>query len=320
MKRLFILLLSISLLQVTVYALPMGKRVEMTKLAILSFYKSYLSESMDVRQCDSLARSFLTPEMYVRLNRMNRLADADQLTRSQDTTPTALETLSCRHIKGDWYEVSWRFSPKDSLTHIPLKIKYVKTKPYICYLIPEWGGKNVEKNLLDAVQRCKVTIGSKGEIEMRQIAEYKQHIPDDELKQNPPLSFGDFLSKFRKWDKKEFGDSLFVCSQEANSSLSSSLLLELFPKNIICERCWPKDLCWTPCHYIETEHSFLCFMVIDCSFPKGQELPYSNYVIALFDKKRQFQKIVNVMHMNHDDGDKKIDGDVLNKICTNLTQ
>lgn len=320
MKRLFILLLSISLLQATAYALPMGKRVEKTKLAILSFYKSYLSESMDVRQCDSLARSFLTPEMYVRLNRMNRLADADQLTRSQDTTPTALETLSCRHIKGDWYEVSWRFSPKDSLTHIPLKIKYVKTKPYICYLIPEWGGKNVEKNLLDAVQRCKVTIGSKGEIEMRQIAEYKQHIPDDELKQNPPLSFGDFLSKFRKWDKKEFGDSLFVCSQEANSSLSSSLLLELFSKNIICERCWPKDLCWTPCHYIETEHSFLCFMVIDCSFPKGQELPYSDYVIALFDKKRQFQKIVNVMHMNHDDVDKKIDGDVLNKICTNLTQ
>lgn len=320
MKRLFILLLSISLLQATAYALPMGKRVEMTKLAILSFYKSYLSESMDVRQCDSLARSFLTPEMYVRLNRMNRLADADQLTRSQDTTPTALETLSCRHIKGDWYEVSWRFSPKDSLTHIQLKIKYVKTKPYICYLIPEWGGKNVEKNLLDAVQRCKVTIGSKGEIEMRQIAEYKQHIPDDELKQNPPLSFGDFLSKFRKWDKKEFGDSLFVCSQEANSSLSSSLLLELFSKNIICERCWPKDLCWTPCHYIETEHSFLCFMVIDCSFPKGQELPYSDYVIALFDKKGQLQKIVNVMHMDHDDVDKKIDGDVLNKICTNLTQ
>lgn len=171
-----------------------------------------------------------------------------------------------------------------------------------------------------AVQRCKVTIGSKGEIEMRQIAEYKQHIPDDELKQNPPLSFGDFLSKFRKWDKKEFGDSLFVCSQEANSSLSSSLLLELFSKNIICERCWPKDLCWTPCHYIETEHSFLCFMVIDCSFPKGQELPYSDYVIALFDKKGQLQKIVNVMHMDHDDVDKKIDGDVLNKICTNLTQ
>lgn len=476
MKRLFILLLSISLLQSTAYALPMGKRVEMTKLAILSFYKSYLSESMDVRQCDSLARSFLTPEMYVRLNRMNRLADADQLTRSQDTTPTALETLSCRHIKGDWYEVSWRFSPKDSLTHIPLQIKYVKSKPYICYLIPEWGGKEVKEELLDAqwgsrrhfelflsklrkvdqisiqafcdtiiapnmdyvsfspylsglqpepcapesyiwqsggymrkgnvvcvflqahlssyqdeyskwfmerlqtqyfvavftkggkllrsqcigkrdgmhrfsidsangtsfyvsqfilddpsmvhdikgadytVQRCKVTIGFEGEIEMRQIAEYKQHIPDDELKQNPPLSFGDFLSKFRKWDKKEFGDSLFVCSQEANSSLSSSLLLELFSKNIICERCWPKDLCWTPCHYIETEHSFLCFMVIDCSFPKGQELAYSDYVIALFDKKGQFQKIANVMHMNHDDVDKKIDVDVLNKICTNLTQ
>ena len=61
-------------------------------------------------------------------------------------------------------------------------------------------------------------------------------------------------------------------------------------------------------------------MVIDCSFPKGQELAYSDYVIALFDKKGQFQKIANVMHMNHDDVDKKIDVDVLNKICTNLTQ
>ena len=319
MKRLFFLLLSITLLQVAVYALPGNKRVEMTKLAILSFYQSYLSESTDVRLCDSLVRSFLTSEMYVRLIRMNKLANTDQLTRSQDTTPTALETLSCRHIRGGWYEVSWRFSPKDTLTYIPLKIKYIKSKPYICYLIPEWGGKDVERNLLDA-QRCKVTIGSKGEIEMRQIAECKLHIPDEELKQNPPLSFGDFLSKFRKWDKKEFGDSLFVCPQEANSSLSSSLLLELFSKNIICERCWPKDLCWTPCHYIETEYSFLCFMIVECSLPKGQELAYSDYMIALFDKKGQFQKIVKVMHMNHDDVDKKIDGDVLNKICTNLTQ
>ena len=176
------------------------------------------------------------------------------------------------------------------------------------------------KGLDYMVKRSKVTVGSKGKIDMRQIAEYKQHIPDDELKQNPPLSFEDFLSKFRKWDKKEFGDSLFVCPQDANSSLSSSSLLELFSKNIICERCWPKDLCWTPCHYIETEHSFLCFMVIECSFPKGQELAYSDYVIALFDKKGQFQKIVNIMHRKHDDVDKKIDGDALNKICTNLTQ
>ena len=87
MKRLFFLLLSITLLQVAVYALPGNKRVEMTKLAILSFYQSYLSESTDVRLCDSLVRSFLTSEMYVRLIRMNKLANTDQLTRSQDTTP-----------------------------------------------------------------------------------------------------------------------------------------------------------------------------------------------------------------------------------------
>lgn len=166
------------------------------------------------------------------------------------------------------------------------------------------------------VKRSKVTISSKGEVRMKRMGEYRQHTPDKELKSNPPLSFGDFLKKFRRWDKEELGDSLFVYSPGASSFLSSSSLLALFPKNVICERCWPKDLCWTPCHYIETKRSFLCFMVVECSFPKGQELAYSDYVIALFDKEGQFQKIVNVMHMNHDDMDKKIDGDVLNKICT----
>lgn len=119
------------------------------------------------------------------------------------------------------------------------------------------------------------------------------------------------MKKFKKWNQKELGDSLFVYSQGNNSFLASSLLLKLLPKEDICERCWPKDLSWTPCHYIETKRLFLCFMILECDFPKGEVVPYVDYVVALFDKRGQFQKIVNIMHKEHDDVDKKIDTGVL---------
>ena len=161
------------------------------------------------------------------------------------------------------------------------------------------------------VQRSKVTISPKGEIKVKQLNKYKQHIQDEELCANPPLEFGDFLKKFKKWNQKELGDSLFVYSQGNNSFLASSLLLKLLPKEDICGRCWPKDLSWTPCHYIETKRLFLCFMILECDFPKGEVVPYVDYVVALFDKRGQFQKIVNIMHKEHDDVDKKIDTGVL---------
>lgn len=100
-------------------------------------------------------------------------------------------------------------------------------------------------------------------------------------------------------------------SQGNNSFLASSLLLKLLPKEDICGRCWPKDLSRTPCHYIETKRLFLCFMILECDFPKGEVVPYVDYVVALFDKRGQFQKIVNIMHKEHDDVDKKIDTGVL---------
>lgn len=161
------------------------------------------------------------------------------------------------------------------------------------------------------VQRSKVTISPKGEIKVKQLNKYKQHIQDEELCANPPLEFRDFLKKFKKWNQKELGDSLFVYSQGNNSFLASSLLLKLLPKEDICGRCWPKDLSWTPCHYIETKRLFLCFMILECDFPKGEVVPYVDYVVALFDKRGQFQKIVNIMHKEHDDVDKKIDTGVL---------
>lgn len=183
---------------------------------------------------------------------------------------------------------------------------------YVSQFVLEDPAMAHDYNGLDyMVQRSKVTISPKGEIKVKQLNKYKQHIQDEELCANPPLEFGDFLKKFKKWNLKELGDSLFVYSQGNNSFLASSLLLKLLPKEDICGRCWPKDLSWTPCHYIETKRLFLCFMILECDFPKGEVVPYVDYVVALFDKRGQFQKIVNIMHKEHDDVDKKIDTGVL---------
>lgn len=183
---------------------------------------------------------------------------------------------------------------------------------YVSQFVLEDPAMAHDYNGLDyMVQRSKVTISPKGEIKVKQLNKYKQHIQDEELCANPPLEFGDFLKKFKKWNQKELGDSLFVYSQGNNSFLASSLLLKLLPKEDICGRCWPKDLSWTPCHYIETKRLFLCFMILECDFPKGEVVPYVDYVVALFDKRGQFQKIVNIMHKEHDDVGKKIDTGVL---------
>lgn len=183
---------------------------------------------------------------------------------------------------------------------------------YVSQFVLEDPAMAHDYNGLDyMVQRSKVTISPKGEIKVKQLNKYKQHIQDEELCANPPLEFGDFLKKFKKWNQKELGDSLFVYSQGNNSFLASSLLLKLLPKEDICGRCWPKNLSWTPCHYIETKRLFLCFMILECDFPKGEVVPYVDYVVALFDKRGQFQKIVNIMHKEHDDVDKKIDTGVL---------
>ena len=158
------------------------------------------------------------------------------------------------------------------------------------YMVHDYNGEDY------MVRKSKVTIGSNGEIRTRQLSEYKQHIQDEDLKLNPPLAFGDFLKKFRQWDKEILGDSLFVYSPEADSFLASSLLLTLFPKEEFCERCWPKDLSWTPCFYVETPDLYLCSMVMECVFPKKKESLYTDRIIAVFDKKGKFRKLMNVGH------------------------
>lgn len=135
---------------------------------------------------------------------------------------------------------------------------------YVSQFVLEDPAMAHDYNGLDyMVQRSKVTISPKGEIKVKQLNKYKQHIQDEELCANPPLEFGDFLKKFKKWNQKELGNSLFVYSQGNNSFLASSLLLKLLPKEDICGRCWPKDLSWIPCHYIETKRLFLCFMILE---------------------------------------------------------
>lgn len=117
---------------------------------IVSFYKNILSDSTSLETKDSLLRDILTPKMYDRLFRMSALVDCNQITRSQDGTGFASNSVSCQHLIGEWYEVSFRFAPNDTLCTIPLKIHYSKFKKklFINYVVPEWGGCRYGDNLL----------------------------------------------------------------------------------------------------------------------------------------------------------------------------
>lgn len=73
---------------------------------------------------------------------MNHATGSDQLIRAQDISDWASQSVRCRHLSKNWYEISYQFKPNDSLIYIPLKIVYKKKVKdvRIDHVIPEWKG------------------------------------------------------------------------------------------------------------------------------------------------------------------------------------
>lgn len=128
--------------------------VEKTKQAIVSFYKEYMSDSNYLEDCDSLERRFLTQEMYDKMCRSGSFSDYNPLVRGQDTSEEGAQTVSCRHLIGDWYEVSFWYTFLDSAhyTYVPIKASVPQnTKALkISYIVPEWGGREYGDHLLES--------------------------------------------------------------------------------------------------------------------------------------------------------------------------
>lgn len=111
-------------------------------------YKEYwLNE--DIHRTEAMNEKYLTPAMLAKVYRASNVADANVMTRSQDVTSYAAQSVSSRHLGGDWYAVSWRFSPNDSLTDIPVRVVGTEGNYHISYVTPFWGGTKYGDSLFD---------------------------------------------------------------------------------------------------------------------------------------------------------------------------
>ena len=98
--------------------------VSQTENQIQSFYKGYMEaiNTSNREQKELLLQRFLTPEMREKKDRLSCATDGDPMIRAQDVTDYSIQSVRCKHLEGDWYEISYRPNSQDSLVCIPLRV------------------------------------------------------------------------------------------------------------------------------------------------------------------------------------------------------
>lgn len=124
---------------------------------IKHFYACYMEavETCDKEKETKLLQDFLTPEMQEKKGRLMLVTNSDPLLRAQDASEYGRRSLSCRHLDGSWYEVSYRWNDNDTIgINIPLRIKTdPKGKTRICYITPYWGGSSYGDGLFNIAEQ-----------------------------------------------------------------------------------------------------------------------------------------------------------------------
>lgn len=127
------------------------------------FYDLYMEciETGNRKMESDMLDKFLTPEMQKKRGRLVDATGADPILRAQDVPQHGRETLTCRHLESDWFEVAYRtfdWGVQDTVTiRIPVRTKEDKKgKVRINYIVPEWGGSRYGDYLFD-IQPQKVT-------------------------------------------------------------------------------------------------------------------------------------------------------------------
>ncbi len=117
---------------------------ESVEQRILSFYSLYMREMEDLM---ALEKEYLTKNMRDKCIRVSSVNDINVFLRAQDYTDYALQTLSCRHLEGLWYEISYRFYEHSEIVRIPLRLDNLSREPRITYVVPLWGGQEYGDSL-----------------------------------------------------------------------------------------------------------------------------------------------------------------------------
>lgn len=141
-----------------------------------------------------------------------------------------------------------------------------------------------------SVQKNSYSLTSLGKIKSKMLWKGHKIVPNKFVQQNPPLTFKSFLRYFKRWEGKVDLDSLFTDNGDMRPYLLlRSLLTDWQP----CD-CWPVDLQWTPCRYVETDSLYYFFVVTDCSFTKKKVGMYADRVILIFDKDGTLRDVITV--------------------------
>lgn len=99
---------------------------------------------------EKFIKNLLTPEMNEKRARLTCTTDANPMIRAQDVTEYGIKSVRCRHLSGNWYEMSYRSYPQDSAIYIPLRITTDSPeKIRISYVTPEWGDRQYGDHWFD---------------------------------------------------------------------------------------------------------------------------------------------------------------------------
>lgn len=115
-------------------------------------YQEYMEaiNTDDRKAEEKFIKNLLTPEMNEKRARLTCATDANPVIRAQDVTEYGIKSVRCRHLSGNWYEMSYRSYPKDSAIYIPLRITTDSPeKIRISYVTPEWGDRQYGDHWFD---------------------------------------------------------------------------------------------------------------------------------------------------------------------------
>lgn len=131
------------------------------------------------------------------------------------------------------------------------------------------------------VSKHSFTINVKGKIE-ENVSQARKEVKEQKQKgSSEEATFSNYLKYFGRCDKALIDESIYKNNEK--SELPHSFVTAFLSSAQDCD-CWPKDIVWQACNYIEKENFYILFILRCCDFPKNAEPLYSDKLILTYDK------------------------------------
>ena len=83
--------------------------------------------------------------------------------------------------------------------------------------------------------------------------------------------------------REDYVDYTLFTSSKDQAELPFGSCLSLIP-DTLDHNCWPRDIRWLPCRYMDNEKFISFFIIKECITPKAGFIPYTDYLILEFYK------------------------------------